>query len=288
VNADAALALVRRTRRRLEGLRLLQAAARGALMLTGGSILLVLLGKATGGVVPAAFALPAVGLLAGLGVALAQPRIRPVDAALLLDARLRTEERFTTLVSNPSSPCAPRWAAEIAADPRALALRWPRDAGLVPVALFLLFTATLIPARGAAEPGLPLAAQPAESAPSEPSPGEPDAAAKRLAGSDALGPAQQREVERAIEAAFARPEERAAARAELVKAAGGDATARERLGAALLEGAGALGEPGTSRTGTTSADEARPDARLASPYPEEYEYLRAYRIEKARLLREDR
>jgi hypothetical protein len=286
VKPAAALLLVRRTRRRLEGLRLLRAGARGAALLAAGAIVVVLLGKAAGGGASWAWWLPLAGALGGLAVAISRHAIAPVSAALFLDARNGTQERFTTLWARPSSPNAPRWAEELV-EARVPTLTWPREAGLVPVALFLLFAAGLIPTGSEPRESFAIVSE-SESAPAEEAAGDPEAAAKQLAEERPLGAEQSKAIERAIEAAFARPEERARARAALVKAKGGDLAASERLGKALVEGAGALGEPSASRPETANAADAEIDARLISPYPEEYQYLRAYRVERARLLRGER
>jgi len=292
VSPAAALTLVRRTRRRLEGLRLLRAAARGALVGAAIALVLVLLGKALGRPEPAAWWLPLAGALAGLGVAAARGAIGLVPAALFLDARLHTDERFTTLLARPGSPLAPRWAMELEGHARIPALVWPREAGLVPVALFCLFAATLVPAAGGSGEEFANAGEtapsPASAEPAEHAPADPDAAAQALSGASELSPERRREIERAIDESFARPEDRTRARAELARAEGGDAAARERLGEALLEGAGALGGAESSRGGTTAPGASGVDARLSSPYPGEYEFLRAYRVAKARLLRDER
>jgi hypothetical protein len=94
------------------------------------------------------------------------------------------------------------------------------------------------------------------------------------------------QLEGAIEQAFARPEERQAARAELARARAGDLAARERLAKALLEGAGALAESGAAPR-STGKPAAGNDAGIApsSPYPGEAAFLRAYDVEVARLTR---
>jgi len=286
VSPDGAVALVRRTRIRLEALRWQRAACRGALLGTGVAFILVLLGKAAGSAVAGAWWFPVAGLVAGSFWALFRRGIDMAGAALLLDARWRTGELFTTVLSRRESPRAAEWAGALDEKRGALSLPWPREAGLLPVALFLLFAATLIPAGGEPAPVIAVPADGGEkSAQKTPSEGDPEAAAERLEEGRALSPDEKRSVEEAIEAAFARPEERARAR-ELLEAAGGDAAARERLGEALLKGAGALGEQ--SRSGAIDGGGVEVDARLASPYPDHWEYLRAYRVEKARLLREKR
>ena len=287
MNRSAALAFVRRTRRRLEGLRMLKAGARGALVLAAAAIPFVLLGSRSGWT----WWLPVAGALGGLVAAWARERIAPASAALFLDAASGTEERFTTIWSNPDSPSADRWANELGGARPVPALAWPREAGLLPVALFLLFAAGLLPSGSGDDDALVVAVaedpEPGESKPESPR-GDPDAAASRLDESRPLATAERKAIERAIEAAFARPEERRRARAELTKAAGGDAAAAERLGDALVEGAGALlGEPALSRPEAAGDAENEIEARMNSPYPQEYEYLRAYTIELARLRRKE-
>ena len=297
--------MVRRARRQLEALRLLRWASRGALLGAALALMLLLLDKATAGsVVSLAFGwwLPLFGALAGLGAALARPSIEPVAAALYLDRRCGTDERFVTLWSLPRSAHATEWAKALASVRRLPHLPLPREAGLLPVGLFLLFAASLLPAADGAEhsQGAGALDETSEAAPSEGAqPGEkriqPERGEQLLRERVALTDAARDEIERAIERGFVRPEERAAARAELARALAGDVSARDRLANALLEGAGALGENAGPSEKSKSATRVAPAAAAAgaagddgaavSPYPDDVRFLRAYRIERARLLR---
>ncbi|MEM8884736.1 MAG: hypothetical protein AAGD14_11750 [Planctomycetota bacterium] len=270
-----ALIRVRRMRRRLEGVRLLRAGSRG--LLAGSVLALPLLF-----VGPWAWALPILG--AGLGVAFGGRAVRESDAALFLDARARTGERYVTVHSHPRHADAASWAQPL--DGALPTLRWPREAAAAPVALFLLFAVGLVPTGGEQPIVIAAVADEASGAASEERT-SPVEAADELATTQPLDESARKRVERAIEQAFARPEERAAARAELDKAAGGAQEARDRLADALREGAGALGgESDASRSETGTNRTRLDDARVASPYPDQSEYLRAFQVELARLQNE--
>jgi len=296
---ERALFMVRRARRQLEALRLLRWASRGALLGAALALLLLLAGRAVAdSVAPLAWGwwLPLFGALAGLGAALARPSIEPVAAALYLDRRCGTDERFVTLWSLPRSGHAMEWATALASVRRLPHLPLPREAGLLPVGLFLLFAASLLPVADGAEHSQAAGALDgtSEAAPSEGAkPREkrvqPERGERLLRQRGALTDAAREEIERAIESGFVRPEERAAARAELARALAGDVSARDRLANALLEGAGALGENAgpseKAKAGTRAAPAAGDDGAAVSPYPDDVRFLRAYRIERARLLR---
>jgi len=298
-----ALALVRRTRLRLEFMRLVRAASRGALAGTAGAVVFVILERLGSLAAPTAWmwSLPGVGACCAVVFALTQQHIEAVSAALFLDSRLVTNERFVTLWSNAQSPLAPRWAEEIGTElgterstPR---IAWPREAGLAPVALFVLFLAGLLPALEV-DASLVVLQEQSKSAGNEDLAGsagsegdggknaDPDAAAKRLGEDRALTPQEVAAVRRASDDTFARPEDRRRAQKLLNAASGGDRSSAERLALALIEGAGALDESGADSGGglkSAGGSETAAGARFASPYREEIEYLRAYQIELARL-----
>jgi len=303
-DSHRALALVRRARRQLEALRLLRWGARGALLGAALALLWTLFDKAAAGgsvslgLGPLALSagLPFVAALAGLAAAFMRPSIAPVAAALYLDRRCETDERFVTLWSLPRSAHADEWAAALAPVRRLPHLPLPREAGLLPVALFCLFAAGLLPAANGEElavAGTPVAhAKTAESAgaPAEEQRADPERGERLLRERGVLTAAALEEIERAIEQGFVRPEERVVARAELERARAGDIAARERLGKALLEGAGALGDNAGPNEGVMEKPAAPEKAAgeegaAHSPYPDAARYLRAYRVEVARLRR---
>jgi len=294
---ERALALVRAARRQLESLRVLRGASRGALLAAALGLLLILLDYAApGAALPAALAwwLTLAGALAGVAATLVRPSIPAAAAAIYLDQRCDTQERFVTIWSLPLSEYAPEWAGAVAGVSRVPRLPLPRESSLVPVALFLLMAAGLLPAASADTP-MEIArigheatvGAASDSTNTETDSGEQvDEAAKTLRKQGALSATAIEEIERAIESAFPRPEEREVARAELVKARAGNREARERLSEALLKGAGVLAES-DSPVGSSGSPAARSDSEHGrpSPYPGEAAYLRAYDVELARLLR---
>jgi len=295
---DRALSLVRATRRRLEAMRLLRGASRGALVACGVGLVLLLLEKASvQTLMPAGLAwwLALAGALAGVAATLVRPAIPVAVAALYLDERCATEERFVTLWSLPDDPHAAGWARGVAHVARVPRTALPREVGFVPVALFLLFGAGLLPTAAAASPTeiARLIDADAEAAPST------DAAVdagRRV--EDAARTLRERRkpnrealdgLERAIDHAFVRPEDRKAARVELAKARAGDGAARERLAqgllkGGLLKGAGALADSDSAARSTASpaAGDASEGA-TPSPYRDEAAFLRAYDVEVSRL-----
>ena len=119
---DRALSLVRATRRRLESMRLLRGASRGALVACGLGLVLLLLEKASiQALMPAGLGwwLALAGALAGVAATLFRPAIPVAVAALYLDERCATEERFVTLWSLPDDPHAAGWARDVARCARA-------------------------------------------------------------------------------------------------------------------------------------------------------------------------
>jgi len=291
---DRALSLVRATRRRLESMRLLRGAARGALAAAGLGVVLLLIEKATPSpLLPAGMAwwLALAGALAGVAATLFRPAIPESVAALFLDERCATDERFVTLWSLPDNPHAAQWAMELARVARVPRIALPREVGVVPVALFLLFGAGLLPEAEAET--LPQVARIVEGG-SQAAPAKPaaesgrqvDEAAQALRERAIPDAAAVEQLEAAIDRAFVRPEERAAARRELAKARAGDAAARERLAQALVEGAGVLAEsPEAPRPAASPAAARVSGNATSSPYPGEEAFLRAYDVEVARLTR---
>lgn len=266
---DRIFRLVHRARTGLDGVRLLQGAARGALF-GGGVGLVALLAMKIHPAWPVAPALPwalvlAGGALGGL-VALARPRIRLAAAALFLDRRLGTDERFVTVVTRPAGPYTDHVVAELAPPRRLPRLPFPREAALVPVALFLVFAAGLLPEAGAAAartfvvvpaPGGGSGAA-AEAPPAE----IDDATLRELEEGRVSRPVELREM---LEQRLHLPQERKAARAALERAETGDrAAARD-----VAETVRALRR--ASRGGVTRA----------VAYPEEEEFLREYRRARA-------
>jgi hypothetical protein len=262
-------ALVARTRRRLEAVRVLKAAARGAL--AGGAAglvaLLAMKGMPALAVVPALpWALVAAGGLAGIAAAAWQRRIQPAAVALFLDARLGTRQRIATVATRPVDPFIERAAAEVSCEHRPR-LPFPREAALVPAALFLVFAASLLPEAGAA-PGkvrVVVAGAGTDGAASAEAPAAVDPAdLDKLARGEPPAPAEAEKLREAVESRVNRPEERARAEAALDKALQGDRDAAAELARALArerEGAAGLLQAGA--------------------YPEEVDFLREYRRARA-------
>lgn len=258
---DHVLRLVRRARRRLEAVRLAKAASRGALVGTVAGLLSLLFAR---GMLPWAFF--AAGAVAGLVAALLRPPIGLPAAALWLDRRLETAERFATVVTRPPDPLTIRVAEELAQERRLPRSPVPREAALVPLALFLLFAAGLLPApreEARAEAGfVVVAAEEGDGAAAA------DAATiEKLARNEPLSPREAEALREAIERGLRRPEERRVARAALDRAVGGE-------GASGAEVAEALKPRAADPRGATLR---------ASAYPDAIEFVRAYR----RALEED-
>ncbi len=253
---DHVLRLVRRARRRLEAARLAKAASKGALWGAAAGLLTVLFARG-----PLPWALMATGAVAGLLVALLGRPIGRAAAALFLDRRLGTAERFATVATRPPDPLTIRVAEELAHVTRLPRTPMPREMALVPLALFLLFATGLLPAPREAAPEAPgfvvapAAAETGTAAVAD------EATLEKLARGERLVPEEAEEVREAIERAVRRPEERRAAKAALARAAGGEGAS----GALVLE---AL---------KPRAADPRGAALLASAYPEEDEFVRAYR-----------
>jgi hypothetical protein len=276
--------LVRRARARLEAARIVRAAARGALGLGAVALAAELLGKAWAparGPDALPWLLLGAGALAGAAAAAARGRVGLADAALLLDRRLGTEERIVTVLTRGKDEFTDRAAAELA-PARLPRIPLPREAGLVPAALFLLFAAGLLP-EAVASPGVPAPrARPAQGAPTGaaavPRPEEPppDAAAavERLAAGSAPAPEDVEPLREAIRRGLHTPEERARAAEALDRAKGGDAAAAREV-ARALSGRGGVVAPAPPPESPGAAPGGVGGAAVA--YPEEEEFLLAYR-----------
>jgi len=276
------LSLVRRGRVRLEAIRIAKAAARGVLLGGGLGLLAVVVDRlAVGLALPGwlAWVFPAVGAC-GFGVAAAvRGRIDLVATALLLDDRLGTDQRITTLVAAEPGPFLPRVLAGLEGVERLPRLPFPREIPLVPAALFLLFVAGLLPAANGEEAAERAWVGRAESPVDAASAPQPDVrdAVKRLARGEA--PATASSVSRlreAIDKGLHRPEDRHAARAELDRAIRGDGAAAREVAARLeaLQGGGGLsGELEGHRLGAVGAE----GGRRGELYPEDTDLVLAYR-----------
>jgi len=252
---DHVLRLVRRARRRLEAARLAKAAARGALAGAALGLLSVPLGR---GLLP--WASMAAGAVVGLALALLKRPIGLDSAALYLDRRLGAAERFATVATRPPDPLTIRVAEELAHVRKLPRTPVPREVALVPLALFLLFATGLLPASREAKPEAPgfvAAAAAAEAG----AVAADEATLEKLARGERLAPEEAEAVREAIGRALRRPEERRAANAALDRAAGGEGVS----GALVLE---AL---------KPRAADPKGAALRASAYPDQEEFVRAYR-----------
>ena len=263
---------VRRARARLDALRLLKAAARGALWGGGAGLAILLLSKAMPALPVAAWAawsLLGAGVVAGVVAAAARPRIGLTAAALFLDDRLGTQQRVVTVLTQPEDAFTDRIVAELSTLRIRARFPFPREAGVVPAALFLLFAAGLLPEAGRrveAAPGPEARRATAASL------GEAGAfidvteAVKQLAEGKSPDAAEAKRLRDAIARGLHRPEERREANRALDQAVEGDGAAAKKLVAVLkaLEG------------------EARDGATASTAYPDEEAYLLAYRRELSR------
>jgi hypothetical protein len=252
---DRVLRLVRRARRRLEAARLLKAAARGALAGTAAGLLVTPFRLSP-------WAFPAAGAAAGLLLALFRRPIGLGSAALFLDHRLGTAERFATVATRPPDPLTDRVAGELAAVRRLPRSPLPRETALVPLALFLLFAAGLLPAAPAPEPAPGFAVAAAGAGDGEEAAPVDAEAVERLARGVPPAPAEIEAMREALERQLRRPEERRAALAALERARRGE----EGAGAAVAEA-----------LRPRPADPKKGAALLPSAYPEAEEFVHAYR-----------
>lgn len=266
---DRIVRLVRRARAGLDGMRLLQGAARGALV-GGGVGLAALLAMKVRPAWPVAPVLPWALLLAGAGlgglVALTRPRIRLAAAALFLDRRLGTDERFVTVVTRPPGPYTDHVAGELAAGRRLPRLPFPREVALVPAALFLVFAAGLLPEAGGAAArtfvAVPATGGGTAAAAEEPPPEIDDATLRDLEQGRLTRPAELKEM---LERRLHLPEERKAARDAVDRALKGDGAAAR----------------GVAETVRALRQARRGGVIRAVAYPEEEEFLREYRRARA-------
>jgi hypothetical protein len=291
--------LVARARRRLEGARLLQDLSRGALLAGCAGLLAVLAMK----VVPRwpfapglPWLLVGAGALAGTARALLRPRLSPAAAALYLDRRLGTDERIVTVVTCPPGPFTDRAAREIDA-PGLPRLPFPREATWVPLALFCVFAAGLLPEAGATAPAPPrdfvlreTAGAAGTGAGEPPAEIAPQTLERLRAGAAPVGPEVQR-VRDALERRLHRPEDRARARDALERALEGDGAAAQEI-ARTIEGleAGAVAPAGEEPGAAPAARDGGESGALVRPsaYPEAEAFLRDYRRGLARRLEEER
>ncbi len=272
MDRPSALSLVRGARRRLEAVRRLRGAARGALAAVVVALPLSLTGREGAGWAVALF-----GALAGALAVAFRGRISATDAALFLDSELRTRERLVTVLGLPPGPLPDHLLREIA--PGARVPRWPlpREIGYLPAALFVLFAAGLVPA-AAPVATVPTVATAAET-PSAAAPADASPALAKLAAGEAVTEADRAALLAAIDRTLPRPEERARARAALAEALGGEGAAAGDL-ERMLRGSGGAGRPPAppeAREGSGGADAASRGAVAVAPYPDEREFLLAYR-----------
>ncbi len=275
--------VVRRTRLRLDAVRLGKAAARGALIAS-----VVALGFFR----TQPWLVIAVGALIGLVAGLFRPRVSLDAAALFLDDRWGTKERIVTLLTRPGSPFAVRLSGEVEWARRLPRVPFPREAAAVPAALLVVFAAGLLPSvqadekseRTAMSSDAAAASAAVRGLAATKKPVEPDAATKkRLARGEAPKTAAARaRLREAIERTVRRPEDRRAARAKLQRALDGDAQAAREL-ARMLDDATGAGAQGTGNSGAASPKPAAPGppnstaagfVQRVTCYPGELEFLR--------------
>jgi hypothetical protein len=209
----------------------------------------------------------AASLLAALVASVVRPRLSLAAAALFLDRRLGTHERFVTVVTRPAGPYTDFVAAELAPPRRLPRLPFPREAALVPVALFLVFAAGLLPEAGAGDARTyvtaPASAGGMSAATDAPPPEIDDATLRELVEQGRL--TRPAEVKEMLEHRLHRPEERKAARDALDRALRGDRTAAQ----------------GVAETVRSLRRAKRGGVTRAAVYPEEEEFLREYRRARA-------
>ena len=266
---DRIFRLVRRARIGLEAMRLAQGAARGALVGAGVGLVALLLMKLWPAW-PVSQALPwallAAGGVTGVLVAVARRKIPLAAAALFLDRRLETHERFVTVVTRPAGPCTDFVVAELAAWRRLPRLPFPREAALIPLALFLVFAAGLLPEAGAGEARTFLTVVAPAGGPAAATAGPPpeidDAILKELEQGRLSRPADLREM---LEHRMHRPEDRKTARDALDRALKGDRSAAR----------------GVAETVRALRQARRGGVTRAAAYPEEEKFLQEYRRARA-------
>ena len=293
----AILGAVRRTRRRLEGIHLLKTTARGVVCgAVAGTVLLLslkLFPDAAGIGSTLAWSLVAAGAVAGLGRGIVTRRVDLSAAALFLDDRLATRQGIVTLLTCPEGRFAPRVEHAVGTVKKLPRMPFPREAGWLPAALFLLFAAGQVPARTAKRPeersrwiAVPAAAGEIEQERGETS--IPAGAMERLAAGETPGASAAAMLRTAIDRRIARPEDRRAAREALQGALRGDGSAARALARALdgQQGFGAAPGPGPgSKPGpgaTVSGNRTGAAVIRAEAYPEARDFLRRYRAALAK------
>ena len=278
---DRIEALVRRARTRLEATRLLRAGARGALWGGAVGLVMLLVQKAWPAVADDArspWACMVLGTAVGFVVAALRKGIPRAAAALFLDRGLGTQERIVTLVTRDVGVFRERLLRELEPIRSLPRLPFPREAALVPAAMFMLFAAGLLPAAGVtANVATVTTPTTATDTVGEATP-DVTAAVARMAAGDAPETADVEDVRKAIDQELHTPEERAAAQAALDRALGGDGVAARDVAKKLdaSVGGSAKGDEEARATGVNvgSADGGR---ATATPYPEARELLLAYR-----------
>ncbi len=281
--------LIARMRRVLVWRRFAAAATRGALAGGALGLAILVLGKIVPSI-PAAAGVAwiclAAGAVAGFAWAALGGSISSSSAALYLDRRLGTHERIVTVQSRPAHPLRPIVARDVAIPAALPQPPLPRETALLPAALFLLFAAGLLPEAKAAQDarGFVAVAAPQTVAGSGDAAPDGDASPDTAALLDALAkgeltPADARALQSALDAAIARPEERARLQDLLRRAEGGDRAAAREVAAALDRARGGSGGGGDAAAGSASeafsaraADGAPPPAL----YPEKQHLIRAY------------
>jgi hypothetical protein len=279
---ERVLAFVARGRARLEAMRLLRAASRGALAGGALGLLAALFARALPphrALAAAPWVLVTLASLAAAAVARARGRVEVGAAALFFDERLGTQGRLATVATRPAGAFTDRVARELHPLPPPPRLPLPREAALLPAALFLVFAAGLLPRGTRAETSAPAPAPlPGVAAAAETGPAEDvDDLVAAIREGRALSPESAAVLADAVDRLLGNPEERRAALDALAKAAGGDAEGAEKA-ARLLEarvgGRGAAeATPGAARAGSAEAS----GWMEATLYAEEQEFLRAYR-----------
>ena len=281
--------LIARMRRVLVWHRLAAAATRGALAGGALGLALLVLGKLVPSI-PAAAGMAwiclAAGAAAGFGWAALGGSISSSAAALYLDRRLGTHERIVTVQSRPTDPLRPIVARDVALPAALPQPPLPRETALLPAALFLLFAAGLLPeAQGAPDAGSFVAvaapqtvAGNGEAAQAGDAPPDTAALLEALAKGE-LSPTDARALQNVLDAALARPEERARLQDLLRRAEGGDRAAAREVAAALDRARGGAGGNEGAAGGTASeafSARAADDAPPPALYPAKQDLVRAY------------
>ena len=283
---DGVIRFVRRGRACLEMLRLLRAAARGALV--GGALgLVVLIASRLGLAGPTwlPWACAAGASVAAVVLAFFRRAVPLPAAALLLDERLQTDERLVTVVTREPGRHSERVLRQLDGRLKLPRLGLPREVSLVPAALFLLFAAGLLPhANGetatSSEAGEPAVRGAAATAPTGVRPSaDVGAAIARMAQGAAPRAEDVATLRDVIERRVMRPEERMEALAALERAARGDGEAAKRIAETLRAASGGQGHGDTAPDTPDGALLVGPRDGAASvdAYPEHRSLVLAYR-----------